>query len=248
MKPYSTIDKPIETGSQWLYPEKSRLIRVPWRGHLAVSAIVAIVSVGCATVPRASSRDYLSVEQSTLVMPYSIVDSIRVLSGAFVKRGYQMVDYRPASSSDILVKFRGGHLPVTTVGSFYRHVYSSSNVFGSVFVAQLTSIDSGNTKAYLFGKPTYNGVEQCTSFDPKGSGPCSYFFGMETPLGGQEEADTVRSVALEISPIDSAAMQGRLSQLEPKPLWKCHPSEDPRWKNADPYEKKAMLEACMRSP
>jgi hypothetical protein len=150
-----------------------------------------------------------------------------------------------------LVKFRGGHLPINTYG-----VAGETNVIGSVFVAELTSVDSATTTAYLFGKPTQNGLEPCTSFDPAGSGPCIYapvYVTSQdeyTPVG-TDEADTVRSVILDISPTEgsataSSATPASPSEPEPKPIWKCQPSQDPKWKDASPEEKKRMLEACLQ--
>src|SRR5215831_16891808 len=163
----SSVGKKAEANTQRAhFSEGSKSVWRGWPSRFAV-ILTAFVSFGCITLRQpGSSRDHISVEQSSVLLPYSIDDSVRAFSDAFLKRGYQIVDRQTTSPSHVLVKFRGGHLPIASVNA--HGIAGETNVIGSVFVAELTSVDSATTMAYLFGKPTQNGLEPCTSFDHAG--------------------------------------------------------------------------------
>jgi hypothetical protein len=204
----------------------------------------AVLSLGCATTLYQSSTGQFGTGHSTVVLRHSIDESVSVLEDAFLKRGYQIVDKRPTPSGEIVLRFSGGQLPLTSVRSYGRHfVYGSTEMIGSVFIVELTPVDASTTKVYLFGRPTYNGIEACTQESIAGGAPCDdVILGRYESLFAKNELDTVRSVILSFAPAEVG-----VDANPPKKIWKCRPSEDPRWKNADPYEKKKMLEACMQS-
>ncbi|MFH0899592.1 MAG: hypothetical protein V2A73_03060 [Pseudomonadota bacterium] len=179
-----------------------------------------------------SSRTYLSVEMSRACLHGSVEEVARTIIDLFTKRGYPLVDRRNRTDG-FLLKFKGIRQVVTTavavpvltptygypfpvgtgigigtVGMPIRmgtHVRSTSDAIGSVYYASLVQAADGATVAIaLYGKPTLNSLEVCSSFDREMTVYCDGVMTGEMWHGraqmlGREEAEVIRGILAELA-------------------------------------------------
>lgn len=226
--------------------------------NLKLMTLVGCVGLtaGCITEIRTSSRIQLKAKDSQALVLRGEEDSVRLLSGMFSKRGFQLTDRQQGQGSTLYV-FEGSRVPVMSVsGGGETSVSSSTNVVGSVFYVRMAPQD-GNTAVDFFGKPTLNGKPVCSDQDVSWLPQCKTTLvgvGWEgLPLvTGEDEAKTLRSILLELelgAPGTSGPLVARPPAREAEPNARppeptCYAEQLPEWKTATAVRKKELLEQC----
>lgn len=212
----------------------------------------ALSFTGCFTEIRSNSYAELPAQESTVVIPLEQRDSEKVLTDLFSKRGFQLVDERPAANGATVCIFKGTRDAVTVVSGGRYGVSGSSNSLGSVFYTFLFP-NGAKTQVQFFGKPTVDGKIPCSDADATLALPCdgivtgAMWPGLDR-AEGREEAEAIRGIELELK----HAVQG-VEQAAPKPVIvpaapaagaSCHLENTPAWHSASAAQKKQMLDEC----
>jgi len=214
----------------------------------------AVLTTGCFSEIRASSREQPLGARSKMTLDASPEDGCKLLVESFTKRGFQLVDRSTPSSGGVQCIFKGGRTDYTTVSGNRYGTYGSTNKIGSIFYARLKPVAEGKTRLSLFGKPTLDGNPVCSDFDQSYGVTCHapVSAGIAWPgrnqMTGNEEAETIRSVILEL------VMAGKGQEENPSsaqdgappstPTSKCDAANLPEWQTANAATKKRMLEEC----
>ncbi len=180
------------------------------RSCLAVVTFAAIAGCAPAVAVRASSVPYLGVPGSTLHLPMARDQVLAEVTALMDKRGFHLVLSYPAKdgSGDVVYKYEGPRgVAVVGAGDEVSTAIGSYQL-GSVFFASMHVTADTSTDLLLIGKPVAPNTttEVCSDDDSllkryeywcldstlRNGGP------LWAQLSGQEEAEVVRGVLLEL--------------------------------------------------
>jgi hypothetical protein len=135
---------------------------------------------------KSSSLDYVPPTQSGATSTHSPVDAAREVTRLFELRGFALADEHVVEVNGVAMKFAS---------------HSQHRSIGSVFYAWVQPAQDGGSMITMFGRPTLDGAEPCTTEQPALS--CSGV-SVANPdwaasaLSGRAEADVVHGVVSEL--------------------------------------------------